>query len=197
MHGKNWPEKFQRETLQKQMLMTVWATQTSTNQKGRIGEASNPGPVTKKTLTVQQVNITQLDKNGHFIVKNAADITGIAEHKLKKCQVCSWKQIFKDARKTLACGPSDYSRKVPQAGVGISTSDRVKLVEAEIKAEAFKTCYEQGRVYKAYVECGWLDSIVVYETYCEAGGTNKAKEHNVAILDAIRGEMVGEETTPP
>ena len=40
-------------------------------KKGRIGEASNPGPqeeTTSKTLVVQQINITQLDKNGHYIV---------------------------------------------------------------------------------------------------------------------------------
>ena len=64
-------------------------------QKGRIGEASNPGPQnnTKQILVVQQINITQLDENGHHLVANDADITGIAEHKLTKSQVGPWKIV--------------------------------------------------------------------------------------------------------
>ena len=129
-------------------------------------------------------------------MKNDAAVTGIAEHKLKKGQAGQWKDYFKQAKKKLACGPSDYTKKVPQAGVAIAAGERVKMDEAEIKTEAFKKCYEQGRVLKVYIECGWTECVVCYETYCEAGGTNRAKEHNVEIMEAIRGEMVGEETLP-
>ena len=60
----------------------------------------------------------------------------------------------------------------------------------------FQKAHEEGRACKCYIECGWQDSICAYEVYPEAGGTNKAKEHNETIIEAIREEMRGEEGTP-
>ena len=68
------------------------------------------------------------------------------------------------------CGLSDQTNDVPQAGVGIAGSEMVKVIEAEIKTENFRKCFEQGRVIKVYIECGRQESVVAYETYCEAGG---------------------------
>ena len=112
-------------------------TTTRAKQKGRIGEASNPGPQCtekeKKNIVVQQVNITQLDKNGHHIVANEADIVGLAEIKLAAKKIGPWKKIFLDAKKKLVCGPSNNNKKVPQAGVGIVGGPKVRLIEAQIK----------------------------------------------------------------
>ena len=89
--------------------------------------------MTKKTLRIQQVNITQLDKNGQHLVASNADIIGIAEHKLAKNQVSTWKNNFKEAGNKLVCGPSDFTRKVPQAGVAIVGGSKVSLIETKIK----------------------------------------------------------------
>ena len=43
-------------------------------RKGRDGEASNPGPEEKKRLRIQQVNITNVDKNGHALMNSDADV---------------------------------------------------------------------------------------------------------------------------
>ena len=70
-------------------------------QKGRTGEASNPGPETKvrKTFEIQQINITQLDKNGGTLVENDADVIGTAESKLGKTRRGSGKRFFKMRRR--------------------------------------------------------------------------------------------------
>ena len=81
-------------------------------QKGRIGEASNPGPLCmKKSIIVQQVNVTQMDKNGHHVVSNDGDATGICEHKLTKNKLEIGKRSSKANRRRLCAGRRIIPRK--------------------------------------------------------------------------------------
>ena len=104
--------------------------------------------------------------------------------------------MFIEAKKTMVCSPSDYTKKVPQAGVAIVGGKKVRVVEAQAKTEHFQKCIDEGRAVKCYIDGGWCDNMVFYEVYCEAGGTTQAKNHNDAIAEAIRAEMVGEEGVP-
>ena len=137
-----------------------------------------------------------MTKNGEHIVANKADIVGLAELKLTKKQMGPWKKNFEAVKKKLLCVSSDFSRKVPQAGVGLVGGQKVRLVEAQIKTSELRKVFEEGRAIKAYAECGWHDNMIFYEVYFENGNTTKTKEQNEAIIEAIRAEMCGEEGVP-
>ena len=101
---------------------------------------------------MQQINITQLDKNGHHVVAGNADIVGIAEHKLTRKQIGPWKKVFADAKKMMVCSPSDYAKKVPQAGVAIVGGRKVRVVDGQAKTENFQKCIDEGRAIKCYID---------------------------------------------
>ena len=92
--------------------------------------------------------------------------------------------------------PQRLHEEGPAGGVAVVGGQKVRIVEAKIKTENFHKVFDEGRGIKIYVEGGWADNMIFYETYCEAGGTTQAKEHNDAIIEAIREAMVGEEGVP-
>ena len=100
-------------------------------RKGRDGEASNPGPKDKKCLKIQQINITNMDKNGHALVDSEADVIGVAEHKLRGENRKKWRNTITEAKRKLVIGPCEEEGKLPKAGVGFIVKDNLTVIEGK------------------------------------------------------------------
>ena len=69
-----------------------------------------------KTVKIKQYNITQMDKNGHVLLEDDADITGVAEHKLTAELAQVWKDKFGEAGMKFMPSPANFERKNPTGG---------------------------------------------------------------------------------
>ena len=80
-------------------------------------------------MKIQQVNITNMDKNGHALVASQADVIGVAEHKLRGENRKKWRNTITEAKRKLVVGPCEEEGTLPKARVGFIVKDNLTVIE--------------------------------------------------------------------
>ena len=56
---------------------------------------------------------------------------------MKAGEIAKFREVCIQAGLKMECGPSDKTRKIPSAGVGMIVQDNITMFKAEKKTEAF------------------------------------------------------------
>ena len=99
-----------------------------------------------KGITIETINITSMNKNGHRMMEREADSILFQEHSMSQGQAEAYQRTAAAKGWTIDMGPCDPGNVRPTGGVGIAVKKGRQPIRMEPCTKDYEDMHRQGRL---------------------------------------------------